>query len=172
MVSEASVEDAAELSAFAAMTYVAAFGAEFEDPAELKHHLDTTLSVDAWLRYFASDRVFVADEDGRLAGYLQLGPAEQAGEFEIHRLYVDPEMQSQGIGAALMRHVLDDDAVRRAPAVWLDVWENNHRAHKFYTRWGFAFTSERRPFVLRSGAIDGYDLIMVRRPPVLPGAIG
>ena len=145
------------------MTYVAAFSADFEDPAELQHHLDTTLSADNWQLYLATDRVFMAHLEGRLAGYLQLGPAERAGDLEVRRLYVDPDQQSRGVGGLLMQHVLDDDAVRRAPAVWLDVWEHNRRAQSFYRRYGFEFTSGRRPFVLKSGAIDGYDLVMVRQ---------
>lgn len=154
---------AEELSEFSTMAYVAAFGAGFDDPADLQHHVTTSLSAEAWRRYLQESRVFAARSGAQMLGFLQLGQAAQAGEFEIRRLYVHPERQNAGIGAALMQHALDDPAIAAAPAVWLDVWHDNHRAQKFYQRFGFEMTGDRHAFVLKSGKIDGYDLVMVRR---------
>lgn len=162
-ISEANADQADELSAFATMTYVAAFGADFGDPADLQAHLEASLSPGAWRRYLAADRVFLANADDGLVGYLQLGKAVHPADFEVRRLYVHPAHQNEGVGAALLGHALEDVAVREAPAVWLDVWQDNLRAQRFYRRFGFEFTSERHPFILKSGAIDGYDLVMVRR---------
>ena len=157
--------DAADISGFATMAYVAAFGADFDDPEDLRHHLATGLSVEAWRRYLAVDRVFVARSGAQIIGFAQIGDAEHRGDLELRRLYVDPHRQSEGIGAALMTHALADPAVAAVPAVWLDVWQDNDGAQRFYRRFGFELTGDKRPFVLKSGRIDGYDLVMVRRRP-------
>jgi diamine N-acetyltransferase len=162
LVTEATEAEAVELSELSIRTYVAAFGADFDDPSDLEHHLATSLSVDAWRGYLAHDRVFVARASGRAVGYLQAGRTDTPDEFEIKRVYVDPSRQRQGIGALLLRHALNDPEIASATQLRLDVWQDNRRAQDFYRRFGFAMTEERRPFVLKSGRIDGYDLVMVR----------
>lgn len=162
-ITEAGAGDVDELSALAVETYVAAFGADFDDPADLQAHLETALSVRAWRSYLATDRVFVARSAGRAVGYLQLGPAAPHSAVEIRRVYISHARQQQGLGSLLMRHALNLPEVRRAPLVRLDVWQDNLQAQRFYARFGFELTSERKPFVLGSGKIDGYDLMMIRR---------
>ena len=164
-VGEAVMADAAELSDLSTRTYLASFGADFDDPEDLAHHLAISTSVNAWQTYLANDRVFVARAADMAVGYLQAGKRETPHEVEIKRVYVDRSRQSQGIGTLLMRHALNDLDIRSATLVRLDVWQDNRRAQDFYRRFGFELTDERRPFVLKSGRIDGYDLVMARRPP-------
>lgn len=63
----------------------------------------------------AGNRVFLAEEDGRVAGYL-LGHQVTAGRsnavmqegteyFEVEEIYVRPAYRSQGVGSALFRYV-------------------------------------------------------------------
>lgn len=161
-VSEASAADAEEISALAIKTYVDTFGAEFE-PDELAHHLEQTISVPRWREHFVRDRVLVARLAGRAVGYVHFGPDEQTGEVAIHRLYVAAEMQGRGIGTMLLSRALAQPEVAAAPMVRIDVWENNHDARRLYERFGFRHEGGMEPFILKSGEIDGYDLILVRR---------
>jgi hypothetical protein len=91
-ISEASPDDAAEISEFAIRTYVEAFGAGFRSD-DLAYHLERSLSLDCWQAYLAHDHVLVAHESGRLVGYVQFGKGEVAGEVEVRRLYVDQASQ-------------------------------------------------------------------------------
>jgi diamine N-acetyltransferase len=161
---EASIGDAEDLSALAIKTYVHTFGADFE-PDDLAHHLEKTISVSRWREYLAQDRVLMVRIDGRAIAYVQFGPAKNAGEIEIRRLYVDADFQGKGIGTALLERALASPEVVAAPAVMIDVWEKNERARQLYERLGFRHEGGLEPFVLKSGAIDGYDLILVRRSP-------
>lgn len=67
--------------------------------------------------YIAKNRVFVAEEGGRIVGYL-FGHAETAAEtsaviakgtpfFEVEELYVLPEFRSRGVGRKLYRFAED-----------------------------------------------------------------
>jgi diamine N-acetyltransferase len=159
---EASIGDAEEISALAIRTYVHAFGADFE-PGDLTHHLEKTISVSRWREHLARDRVLMARIGGRAIAYLQFGSAKTAREIEVRRLYVDAEFQGRGIGTALLERALASPEVVAAPAVVIDVWEKNEGARRLYERFGFRHEGGVKPFVLKSGAIDGYDLILVRR---------
>jgi ribosomal protein S18 acetylase RimI-like enzyme/SAM-dependent methyltransferase len=163
-ISEASAADAEEVSALAIKTYVDTFGAEFE-PDELAHHLDLTISAARWREHFARDRVLVARLGGRAIGYVHFGPAGETGDVAIHRLYVTAELQGQKIGSQLLSRALAEPEVAAAPAVRIDVWEHNHDARRLYERFGFRHEGGMEPFVLKSGEIDGYDVVLIRRPP-------
>ena len=163
-ISEASPADAESLSALSIRTYVEAWGHEFE-PGDLAWHLDRTLSVPRWREHLARDRVLWARQDGRPVAFVQFGPGRAQGEILIDRLYVDKELQGQGIGGDLLRRVLAEPEAAAADAVTIEVWQDNADARRLYERFGFRFEGGRIPFLLQSGKIDGYDLVLVRRRP-------
>ena len=72
-------------------------------------------------------------DDGVVKAFLHYG-----GD-EVRRLYVEPVLQGQGIGAALL-----DYAVRELGVTCLWALEKNPRAIAFYQRHGFRVTEERR----------------------------
>ena len=72
-------------------------------------------------------------DDGVVKGFLHYG-----GD-EVRRLYVEPILQGQGIGAALLEYAIRELQVKRLWAL-----EKNPRAIAFYKRHGFRVTEERR----------------------------
>lgn len=72
-------------------------------------------------------------DDGVVKGFLHYG-----GD-EVRRLYVEPVMQSQGIGAALLEY-----AIRELNGKRLWVLEKNPWAIVFYQQHAFRVTEERR----------------------------
>jgi putative acetyltransferase len=72
-------------------------------------------------------------DDGVVKGFLHYG-----GD-EVRRLYVEPVLQGQGIGAALLEYAIREKHVNRLWAL-----EKNLRAIAFYRRHGFHVTDERR----------------------------
>jgi diamine N-acetyltransferase len=91
--------------------------------------------------------------DAELAGYMKLNFEDHpsalrpARTVQVERLYVNPNMQSQGIGT----HLLDFSARRanetNAPWIWLTVWQKADRARRFYEKHGFEVFGES-PFQL------------------------
>jgi ribosomal protein S18 acetylase RimI-like enzyme len=167
----ASLADSREITKLAVRTYVAAFGEDFE-PDELAWHLERTLSVERWKDYLTRDRVLLARIAGQAVGYLQFGPAEGGDGLEIRRVYVEPVHQGRGIGSALLSRALELPELTAAPGLRIDVWQYNHDARRLYERFGFRHAGERKAFVLKSGRIDGYDLVLRRPGGLNPSATG
>ncbi len=65
------------------------------------------------------------------------GRQPDADTLILANVAVFPEHTGQGIGAALVQHILDRAAVERYPSVSLVVWDANTRAHALYERMGF-----------------------------------
>ncbi len=112
------------------------------------------------------DTFLVAETDGRMIGYVQFGKcgfaeANPEMDYEVRRLYVLAEFQNQGIGAQLMDAALNQPRMKNAPRIFLDVWEHNHGAQRFYERYGFQVIGAQR-FEVASGEETSADLIMGR----------
>lgn len=78
------------------------------------------------------DELFVYD-DGVVKGFMRVHGQEMC------KLFVEPVLQSQGVGAALLAHAVDALGVRHLWAL-----EKNARAIAFYQRHGFRLTEQRR----------------------------
>jgi diamine N-acetyltransferase len=106
----AAVEDADALAALGSQTFEATFG-HLYDPADLKIFLENH-SPECWSREL-SDPAFeirVAEQNGRLIGYVKLGPPhlpfEPRGEAaELRQLYVLEDFKGQGVAHELMRYI-------------------------------------------------------------------
>jgi GNAT superfamily N-acetyltransferase len=84
----------------------------------------------------------IAEEDGEAAGYLKLGPMKLPIEPEgpaliVDQLYVLKEHHGSGIAQALMDWALLEARRRGAEELYLTVFIDNHRARRFYDRFGF-----------------------------------
>jgi ribosomal protein S18 acetylase RimI-like enzyme len=110
--------------------------------------------------------VFVAERDGQWLGYATLRDGEvpacvqATSVIEIDRLYVASQHIGARVGAMLMQHCLDHAAAMGKDFVWLNVWEQNARAIRFYERWGFERVGSV-PYIL--GTDLQTDFVMVRR---------
>ena len=82
---------------------------------------------------------------------------------ELQRIYVDPEVIGQGLGAALLQASFDAARDAGYRTLWLGVWEHNVRAIAFYEKWRFETVGDQ---IFRLGADDQRDVVMAR--PVGP----
>ena len=85
----------------------------------------------------------LAEADGTLVGFVKCGPNELPldepdGAWEVHQFYVAEEVKGQGISDALMDWALAEARRRQFRDLVLSVFVDNHRARRFYERWGFA----------------------------------
>jgi diamine N-acetyltransferase len=163
----ATTGDVPNLTNLAVTTYIAAFGHSFT-PEDLAAHLAHNLAPANIARFISEDVVLVAEAGGRLVGFVQFGTAgpeyapENDYDQELRRLYVLSEYQNLGAGTLLMQAALAHPLMQAAPAIYLDVWEHNQGARRFYERHGFEVIGTRQ-FEVESGAETSLDLIMVRR---------
>ena len=159
--------DAASLAEFARLTYTQAFGHSFR-PDDLAAHLERSLTLREVERFVAEDCVLIALAGGQIVGYVQFGdasaiPPEMQSDSaqELRRLYVDPAMQRRGVGASLMDAALAHRSMKRAARIFLEVWEHNDGAQRFYARYGFKVVGVRA-FAVASGAETSHELLMAR----------
>jgi putative acetyltransferase len=76
--------------------------------------------------FLPNSRSFVAEEDGRVVGYVALRDDEVGG------LFVDPDRHRQGLGRQLLDHVRTSRPIHR-----VTVFEANTGARAFYEAYGF-----------------------------------
>ena len=97
-----------------------------------------------------SRRSWVAEEDGTLLGYAQVGPCKlphvEASERhgELYQLYVLREAQGRKLGKRLLDEALDHLAATRPGPVWLGVWSGNDKAQAVYAAYGFSKVGDYR----------------------------
>ncbi len=91
-------------------------------------------------------RTLVIESEGALAGYALLKahgpePAHPGFHFvkplEVARFYVQASLHGRGAAQRLMAAVLDHAVAAGHDGVWLQVWEQNPRAIRFYAKAGF-----------------------------------
>jgi ribosomal protein S18 acetylase RimI-like enzyme len=159
---DATAADAAALDRLFDEVFCGTFGHLYA-PEDLESFL-TSYGVSDWERDLADARfaVRVAESDVGIAGYLKLGPMKLPIETSgpallIDQLYVRPEHHGAGVAAALMDSAFVEARRRGAEELYLTVFVDNHRARRFYERFGFE-TVGKYDFMVGSQADD--DLIM------------
>ncbi len=91
---------------------------------------------------------FLVEDQGEIAGYAQLkcgagtGCVSAKKPIKLCRLYLLQKYIGKGYGAALMQYCLDFAVRNGHDVIWLGVWEYNHRAQKFYEKFGFKRVGE------------------------------
>ena len=138
----ATAADAEALADLGARTFTHTFGHLYE-PDDLEIFLQNH-SPENWGKDL-NDPAFeirVAESGGQLVGYVKLGPPhlpfEPRGEAaELRQLYVVEEMKGQGVAQALMEWVIGRARDSRADYLYLSVFTENHRARRFYEKYGF-----------------------------------
>ena len=101
-------------------------------------------TLEAWEKELADERyaLQVAEADGVPVGYVKLGPPELPVErcgpaVEIRQFYLLHEWRGAGVSHALMEWAMEEARVRGAREMYLTVFTENHRARRFYERYGF-----------------------------------
>ncbi len=136
--------EAAALSALATRLFRETYQGQVPD-SDIEAHVTTTLGVQALARELESPdrRVLVATQGECLRAYAQLRPhpcpisLPFPAPIEIARFYVDATLHGSGLAAELMAASLEW-ARTQGSGLWLQVWETNARAIRFYSRQGFA----------------------------------
>ncbi len=99
------------------------------------------------------DRVVVAEEDGRVAGFATF--ALRGEEGEVGNNAVDPAFQGRGIGTRLIHHVLRRMAAQGATRFKVTTMEHDRPARRVYEKMGFR--EVRRSVLLAKRAETGVE---------------
>jgi len=104
----------------------------------------------------------LAEAEGKPVGYVRLGPMKLPFETEhpailLEQLYVLPSHHGTGVAQALMDWAFEEARRRDVEELYLTVFVDNHRARRFYDRYGFEPVG-RYDFMVGSQADE--DIIM------------
>jgi ribosomal protein S18 acetylase RimI-like enzyme len=83
----------------------------------------------------------------------------EPGDQQLHRVYVDIELQGKGIGRGLMNAALSHPRLAGARRIFLQVWEQNANAVGLHESLGFR-TCGRTTFTIGAGEL-AEDVVMV-----------
>ncbi|MDH4107782.1 MAG: GNAT family N-acetyltransferase [Gammaproteobacteria bacterium] len=140
----ATLADLECLVALARRTFLEAYS-ELNQPEYMNAHVQDAFSRDSLRELLNSDDTItlLATAGGRPVAYAQLCrespcPGNAAGpSMELMRIYVDSTVQGAGIGAGLLRESISLAKKTGHQSLWLQVWDRNPRARRFYERHGF-----------------------------------
>jgi len=152
----AGVADAATIADMSRRTFYDSFGAQ-NTPEDIALYMDTQFTREQLMAEVGQPgNIFLlAYMDDQPMGYARLmehAPPPELGEgaaLEVVRIYAEKAAIGKGVGRALMQYALDLAREKDKKWVWLGVWEHNHRAIAFYTKWGFEKFGDH-PFVVGS----------------------
>ncbi len=163
-VRTAEPDDIPALSILAKRTWADAFGYTVS-PEEQAVELDEKRSERYFREAFSEDTILVAEQNGKLVGYVQFGDVKipevetWAGDQEVHRVYVDTALHGRGIGRELVGAALSHARLAEAKRVFLQVWEKNKNAIGLYESLGFKVIGTTK-FTIGSGEVVE-DLVML-----------
>lgn len=133
--------DAAALAQLGARSFTETFG-HLYSAADLALFLDKH-TPERWREELSDPllAVQVGEDGGRLGAYAKLGPPtlpfEPKGRpVELRQFYVLKPWQGSGAARDLMEWVISE-ARNRGDELYLSVFVDNHRARRFYERYGF-----------------------------------
>jgi ribosomal-protein-alanine N-acetyltransferase len=86
------------------------------------------------------------EDKNKLCGFLCAQIVGIAGEWEIENVVVDERLRRQGIGAQLMRSLIEKWEASSGLSLMLEVRESNTAARALYERYGFRETGRRRAY--------------------------
>jgi ribosomal protein S18 acetylase RimI-like enzyme len=158
----ATIADAPVLAALFAESFTETFGHLYrqEDLADFLGGLDEA----GWRTELADPglAIRIAEEESKAVALAKVGtlalPVEPEGPAaELRQLYILKPWQGTGIAQELMRWALEELRERGASEAYLTVYVDNHRARRFYGRYGFEFV---KPYAFMVGSQADEDHIM------------
>ena len=111
----------------------------------------------------ANSQFYVAYSNAEAVGYLKINFGDAQTEsinenaLEVQRIYVLQNFHGKNIGQLLLDEVKKIAKSSGVDSVWLGVWEENHRALRFYTKNGFVVFDKH---VFMMGNDEQTDLLM------------
>ena len=118
---------------------------EVNTEEDMQKYLDENLSIEKLKTELENpnSEFYFAENNDEILGYLKLNFKDAQTEkleenhFEIERIYVLKAFLGQKIGQILFDKALEIGSEKNLEYVWLGVWEENHRAIRFYGKNGF-----------------------------------
>ena len=139
-----NIDDLEELRNLSIQTFKETFE-EVNTEEDMQKYLLENLSIEKLKSELENpnSEFYFAENNDEILGYLKLNFKDAQTEkleenhFEIERIYVLKAFLGQKIGQILFDKAIEIGREKNLEYVWLGVWEENHRAIRFYGKNGF-----------------------------------
>ena len=143
-IKKINIDDLETLRNLSIQTFKETFE-EVNTEEDMQKYLDENLSIEKLKTELenVNSEFYFAENNGEILGYLKLNFKDAQTEkleenhFEIERIYVLKVFLGQKIGQILFDKAIEIGREKNLEYVWLGVWEENHRAIRFYEKNGF-----------------------------------
>jgi len=143
-ITAAGIGEAVLLAEMARTTFMETYAA-LTDPLNLGFYVDRHFTPDQMARELGTPgfRYFIARMGDRAVGFAKLRTdrrprgLEEKKCLEIERIYVLREFQGFQVGSELIRMTKELARASGDQVIWLQVWQRNDKAIKFYRQSGF-----------------------------------
>jgi ribosomal protein S18 acetylase RimI-like enzyme len=160
-IEPAGVEHLAEIAALARIIWRAHYPGIISS-TQIEYMLERMYNVEAMARELGNgvvyERLLVS---GKLRGFSSFGPAPDATELKLHKLYIHPNAQRQGLGGMLLQRVEEAARERGLQHVVLAVNKQNAKAIAAYRKHGFAIRESVMADIGGGFVMDDY--VMAKR---------
>lgn len=163
-IEKIDLENISDLQKIGKQTFFETF-ADSNSEEDMQKYLEESFALEKLeneLKNPNSEFYFAKDNE-KVVGYLKVNFGDSQTELkdnlalEIERIYVLKDYHGKKVGQKLYEKVIEIAKEKAMEYVWLGVWEENHRAIKFYQKNGFeAF--DKHIFVL--GNDEQTDIMM------------
>lgn len=163
-IRKVTLNDIDQLQKIGRQTFSETFSGDNSEE-DMKKYLDEHFSIEKLTNELQNpdSEFYFAVLDNTVIGYLKLNFGESQTELkdnkalEIERIYVPKEYHGQSVGQVLYEKAIQVARHKEVDYVWLGVWEENHRALRFYKKNGFA---EFDKHIFRLGNDEQTDIMM------------
>ncbi len=140
----ATVTDAALIADISRQTFYDTFASQ-NTKENMDKFMNESFSKEALMKEVGMpNNIFLlAYDDKQPVGYVRMRENNTPPELgniiaiEIARIYATVNSIGKGVGKALMQKCIEIAMEKKVAAIWLGVFQENHRAIDFYTQWGF-----------------------------------
>lgn len=143
-IKQIGIQDVVALQTIARQTFSETF-TDYNSPENLNKYLDEKFSIEKLTAELSnpSSSFYFAQIGDEIVGFLKTNVSDAQTElkdlnaFEIERIYVLQAYHGKKVGQLLFDKALQEARKTTCNYVWLGVWEENHRAIRFYSKNGF-----------------------------------
>lgn len=163
-IRKATVSDLETIQKISIQTFIETFAA-LNTPENIANYIKDSLNAEQLTDELnnANSQFYLAYSDTEVVGYLKINFGDAQTEtinenaLEVQRIYVSQNFHGKNIGQLLLDEVKKIAQTTDVDSVWLGVWEENHRALRFYTKNGFVVFDKH---VFMMGNDEQTDLLM------------
>lgn len=143
-IKKATIEDLETLQLISEKTFTETFAA-VNTPENLANYIEQSFNSEQLSMEInnQNSQFYIAFSASEPVGYLKINFGDAQTEtvtknaIEIHRIYVLQAFHGKKVGQLFLDQVIAVAQQMAFDAIWLGVWEENHRALQFYTKNGF-----------------------------------